>query len=80
MSENEARTFRERFEDQICRYQPVLYYLFVFQFIFLAMAVFSILHIDPNSPSYTILLIDFLILGTTLLTTTLVLSICNQRK
>lgn len=76
---DEPPSFRERMVGLLCSFQPQLFYLFVLQAVFMALALFALAFVDPDSVSYPILKIDLFIIGTTMLVTGLPLYYCNRR-
>lgn len=71
--------FRERVRDRICNLRPQLFYLFVLLLPVLLLMLFSLLYLDPGSPSYVILMIDFIILIVTLVPLVAVLYLCSRQ-
>lgn len=76
----EEGTLRERFGGFICQFQPQLQVLFVVEIIVLTLAVFSLLFVPPGTPSHLILLVDFVLLGVTMVPTVGILYLCNRRS
>ena len=70
----------ERIGDQICGFQPQIYYLFVLESVLLMLMLFSVLYVDPGSASYIVVQINFILLGITLAPSLLILYTCSQRR
>lgn len=73
-------TRREQIRDLACRFQPQLATLFVIEVIMLALAVFSLIFIEPGTRSYVILLVDFFLLGIAMVPTIGILYMCSRRN
>lgn len=72
-------SFRERFGNLICSFQPQIFYVFVIESILLVLSLFSLLYVRPNTSSYTILQVDLILLGVTLPFFGLILYTCSRR-
>lgn len=56
-------TFRRRFLKKICQHDYLLYLAFIFEVMFLVVAVLSLLYADLDEATQTILILDFVLLG-----------------
>ena len=70
----------ERIGDQICSFQPQIFYLFVLESVLLMLMLFSVLYVDPGTASYIVVQINFILLAITLAPSLLILYACSQRK
>lgn len=75
----EEPPFRERFTDVICGFQAHILFLLGIEVVFLVIALFSLLFVDPSTTAYALLQFDFIILFATLIPAVWILYKCSNR-
>lgn len=71
-------TFRQRFLDLACGFQPQLFYLFVIECVLLVLSLFSLLFVRSDS-SYVILVVDLAFIAATIVPVGLIIYTCDRR-
>lgn len=71
-------SFKRRFFNIVCAYHPQLFYVMLLQIVLILMLTFSLFFIEPGTISYTMIQLDFIILGLTSIPTLMLLYQCSQ--
>ncbi|MFB6152282.1 MAG: hypothetical protein ABEJ40_10805 [Haloarculaceae archaeon] len=75
-----SKSFRETFWDVACSSKHRIHVLFIVSSTFLIVGVLSWPFIEPGTPAYVMIVIDFALLGTMFVFSVVVLYRCRQRQ